>query len=41
MKKRQCPYCGTLNPTVKIKEIVWGMVFVLVVMSIVSYFMNN
>ena len=38
-KKRQCPYCGTLNPTVKLKEIFITIAIVLAVMSIVTYFM--
>ena len=40
-KIRQCPYCGTLNPTVKLKEIFIGIAGVILVMSIVTYFMNN
>jgi RNA polymerase subunit RPABC4/transcription elongation factor Spt4 len=39
-KKRQCPYCGILNPTVTLKDIFVGLVIVLVVMSIVTYFVN-
>ncbi len=40
-KIRRCPYCGTLNPTVKIKDIFIGIFLVLFVMSIISYFINN
>jgi len=40
-KIRQCPYCGTLNPTVKLKEIFIGIAGVLLFMSIVTYFVNN
>ena len=40
-KIRRCPYCGILNPTVKIKDIFIGIFFVLVVMYIVTYFMNG
>ena len=39
-KKRQCPYCGILNPTVTLKDIFIAMAIVLVIMSIVTYFMN-
>jgi len=38
-KIRRCPYCGTLNPTIKLKEIFIGIAGVLIVMSIVTYFM--
>ncbi|MGB6329279.1 MAG: hypothetical protein WBF48_10160 [Halarcobacter sp.] len=37
----RCPYCGTLNPTVKLKEIFIGIAGVLLFMSIVTYFVNN
>ena len=40
-KKRQCPYCGILNPSVTLKDIFLALAFVLVVMSIVTYFVNN
>jgi len=39
-KKRQCPYCGILNPTVTLKDIFIGIALVLVVMSVVTYFSN-
>lgn len=39
-KKRQCPYCGTLNPTVKKKEIIITMAVILVIMYGVSLFMQ-
>jgi hypothetical protein len=40
-KRRQCPYCGILNPTVTLKDIFIGIGIVLFVMSIVTYFINN
>jgi len=40
IKKRQCPYCGTLNPTVKKKEIIITMAVIVVVMYAVSIFMK-
>ena len=40
-KKRQCPYCGILNPTVTLKDIFLSLAFVLVVMAIVTYFVRN
>ncbi|NVJ52104.1 MAG: hypothetical protein HWD90_00325 [Campylobacteraceae bacterium] len=40
-KKRQCPYCGTLNPTVKIKEIAIGIAAVTIIMYAVSFFINS
>ncbi|MDZ7820223.1 MAG: hypothetical protein U5K55_17215 [Aliarcobacter sp.] len=40
-KKRQCPYCGILNPTVSLKDVFVGMAIVIFVMSIVTYFVNN
>ena len=40
-KKRQCPYCGILNPTVTLKDVFVGMAIVIFVMSIVTYFVNN
>ena len=33
-KLRQCPYCGILNPTVKLKDIFIGIAVVLIAMSI-------
>lgn len=39
-KKRQCPYCGILNPTVTLKDIFIALGIVLVVMSAVTYFMK-
>ncbi len=39
-KIRRCPYCGTLNPTVKIKDIFIGIFFVLAVMYVVSFFIQ-
>ena len=37
---KRCPYCGTLNPTVKLKEIFKGIFLVIFVMSIVTFFVN-
>lgn len=39
-KLRRCPYCGILNPTVTIKEILVTIFGVIVVMSIFTYFYN-
>lgn len=39
-KKRQCPYCGILNPTVTLKDIFLTLALVLVVMGVVTYFMQ-
>jgi RNA polymerase subunit RPABC4/transcription elongation factor Spt4 len=39
-KLRRCPYCGILNPTVTIKEILITIAGVLIVMSIFSYFIK-
>jgi hypothetical protein len=39
-KKRQCPYCGILNPTVTLKDIFLTLALVLVVMSVVTFFVN-
>lgn len=38
-KQGRCPYCGTFNPTIKLKEIFLGIAGVLLFMSIVTYFM--
>ena len=37
-KKRQCPYCGILNPTVTLKDIFLSLAFVLVVMGAFTFF---
>jgi len=37
-KIRRCPYCGILNPTVKIKDVFITIFAVLAVMSIYTYF---
>jgi len=37
-KIKRCPYCGTFNPTVKLKDIWIGIAFVLGAMSIYMYF---
>lgn len=39
-KRRQCPYCGILNPTVTLKDIAIAMAIVLGVMSIVTLLMQ-
>ena len=41
LKTRRCPYCGILNPTVKVPEILKTIFIIIIVMSIVSYFINN
>jgi len=41
LKTRRCPYCGILNPTVKVPEILVTMAGVIIVMSIMTYFINN
>ncbi len=38
LKIRRCPYCGILNPTVKLPEILITMLGVIIVMGIVTYF---
>ncbi len=35
---KRCPYCGILNPTVKVKDIFITIAAVIFVMSIVTYF---
>ena len=35
---RRCPYCGILNPTVKVPEILKTIAFVIIVMFIYSIF---
>lgn len=37
-KTRRCPYCGILNPTVKVSEILVTIFAILMIMTIVSYF---
>ena len=37
-KLRRCPYCGTLNPTVTLKEIFITIAGVIIVMWIFTYF---
>ncbi|MEA3553612.1 MAG: hypothetical protein U9R39_04295 [Campylobacterota bacterium] len=39
-KARRCPYCGILNPTVTIPEILITMVGVIAVMAIYTIFFN-
>lgn len=36
-KKRQCPYCGILNPTVTLKDIFVTLTAVVVVMAVLVY----
>lgn len=38
---KRCPYCGILNPTLEIKEIIIGIFGVLVVMGIYTFFFQN
>ncbi len=40
-KLRRCPYCGILNPTVTIKEILLTTFLVIIAMGIFTYFTNN
>lgn len=37
-KIKRCPYCGTFNPTLKVKEIWIGIAFVLATMAVYMYF---
>jgi len=37
-KTRRCPYCGILNPTVKVPEILITIFAIIIIMSIVTYF---
>lgn len=39
-KRRQCPYCGILNPTVTLKDVFVSMAIVLIVMGVVTFFIN-
>lgn len=39
-KKRQCPYCGILNPTVTLKDVFISMAIVIVIMAIVTVIVN-
>ncbi|NQY94680.1 MAG: hypothetical protein HRT43_10970 [Campylobacteraceae bacterium] len=37
-KIKRCPNCGTLNPTIKLKDIWIGIASVIAVMSVYMYF---
>ena len=37
---RRCKYCGILNPTVTIKEVLQTIFIIIVVMYIFTYFIN-
>lgn len=37
-KIKRCPYCGTFNPTIKLKDIWIGIAAVLGVMSVYMFF---
>ncbi|MEA3352698.1 MAG: hypothetical protein U9Q33_02630 [Campylobacterota bacterium] len=37
-KSRRCPYCGILNPTVTIKEVMVTMIIMIIVMYGFTYF---
>lgn len=39
-KMRRCPYCGILNPTVTIKEIVITMVLMTIVLYALTFFVK-
>ncbi len=34
---RRCPYCGIMNPALKLKEVFFTIIVVLGVMSVVAY----
>jgi RNA polymerase subunit RPABC4/transcription elongation factor Spt4 len=34
---RRCPYCGILNPTLKLKDIFIGIFIIILIMSIYTY----
>ncbi len=40
-KKRQCPFCGILNPTVTLKDVFVSLFIVLAIMSVVTFFINQ
>ena len=40
VKQRRCYYCGILNPTVTLKEIFITIAGVLIIMGIVTFFVN-
>jgi len=40
-KIRRCPYCGILNPTVKIKDVMFTIFGVIAVMSLYTYFIGK
>ena len=37
-KIRRCPYCGILNPTVKVKDILLTIGVIIFIMSLYTYF---
>ncbi len=39
-KIKRCPYCGTFNPSLKLKDVWIGIGLVLVVMSVYTYFFS-
>lgn len=39
-KIARCPYCGILNPTIKLKEIFINIFLVIAVMAVITYFVN-
>jgi len=40
-KIRRCPYCGILNPTVKIKDILLTIGVIVFVMGLYTYFIGR
>jgi RNA polymerase subunit RPABC4/transcription elongation factor Spt4 len=40
LNTRRCPYCGTFNPTVKIKDIIITTVAIVAVLYALSFFIN-
>ena len=40
-KIRRCPYCGILNPTVKVKDILLTIGAIIIIMSLYTYFMGQ
>lgn len=40
-KIRRCPYCGILNPTIKIKDVWIGIAIVMAGMYAYTYFFQN
>ena len=41
LKSRRCPYCGILNPTVKVKDVITTTLVMIVIMFVFTYFTQN